>query len=229
MSDAFISYSRKDIDWVRDMVRSLEAEGFSVHWDRNVPPGKTWDDVLARELQSAKACIVVWSANSVNSDWVKEEATIAKDSGKYLPVQIGPELPPLGFRRIQAADLTHWRINAACPQWRLLIAATAHLVRGAAQPEPAPPLPPPEGRDISGRRQPLKAVPDRHNFPTLIAVGFALSAAAIIYWTVDLKRPPAAPSPLMRSAAPANKLTLTIDRDPPNVAVTVDGTDARRA
>jgi hypothetical protein len=120
MSDIFISYSHKDEDFVRKIVPALEAEGYTVWWDNTIPPGQTWDDVIARGINEAKACIVVWSRDSVVSDWVKEEATLAKNRGKYLPVQIGGELP-MGFTRIQAADLRNWFGNAQDAQWRLLI------------------------------------------------------------------------------------------------------------
>jgi hypothetical protein len=142
MSDVFISYSHKDTDFVRDLVKPLEAEGFSVWWDHTIPPGKTWDDVIARGIREAKACIIVWSPNSVISDWVKEEATLAKEGGKYLPIQIAADLPPMGFRRIQAADLRSWNGNAQDPQWRLLITEISNLVGGkdmsATSPVPIP-------------------------------------------------------------------------------------------
>jgi TIR domain len=133
MSDVFISYSHKDTDFVRDLVKPLEAEGFSVWWDHTIPPGKTWDDVIARGIREAKACIIVWSPNSVISDWVKEEATLAKEGGKYLPIQIGVDLPPMGFRRIQAADLRSWTGNAQDPQWRLLMTEITNLVGGKGE------------------------------------------------------------------------------------------------
>jgi hypothetical protein len=136
MSDVFISYSHKDTDFVRDLVKPLEAEGFSVWWDHTIPPGKTWDDVIARGIREAKACIIVWSPNSVISDWVKEEATLAKEGGKYLPIQIAADLPPMGFRRIQAADLRGWNGNAQDPQWRLLMIEITNLVGGKDVPIP---------------------------------------------------------------------------------------------
>jgi hypothetical protein len=145
MADVFLSYSHKDTDFVRDLVRFVEAEGFSVWWDHTIPPGKTWDDVIARGIREAKACIIIWSPDSVISDWVKEEATLAKEGGKYLPIQVGTDQPPMGFRRIQAANLSQWNGNAQDPQWRLLITEIAHLVRGdgataaSAGPVAAPP------------------------------------------------------------------------------------------
>src|SRR5580692_7552614 len=139
MSDVFISYSHKDTDFVRDLVRFVEAEGFSVWWDHTIPPGKTWDDVIARGIREAKACVIVWSPDSVVSDWVKEEATLAKEGGKYLPIQVGTEQPPMGFRRIQAANLSQWHGNAQDPQWRLLITEIGNLVRADAAGAPTPP------------------------------------------------------------------------------------------
>jgi hypothetical protein len=138
MSDVFLSYSHKDTDFVRSLVRCVEAEGFSVWWDHTIPPGKTWDDVIARGIREAKACIIIWSPDSIISDWVKEEATLAKEGGKYLPIQMGADLPPMGFRRIQAANLSQWKGNAQDPQWRLLITEITHLVRGAGSVPPPP-------------------------------------------------------------------------------------------
>jgi hypothetical protein len=138
MSDIFISYSHKDTDFVRDLVKCVEAEGFSVWWDHTIPPGKTWDDVIARGIREAKACIILWSPDSIVSDWVKEEATLAKEGGKYLPIQVGTDQPPMGFRRIQAANLSQWHGNAQDPQWRLLITEISHLVRGAGIALPLP-------------------------------------------------------------------------------------------
>ncbi len=43
---------------------------------------------------------------------MKEEATLAKEAGKYLPIQVGTDQPPMGFRRIQAANLSQWKGNA---------------------------------------------------------------------------------------------------------------------
>jgi hypothetical protein len=141
MPDIFISYSHKDSEFVRDLIQPLEAEGFSVWWDHSIPPGKTWDDVIARGIREAKACLVVWSANSVASDWVKEEATLAKEAGKFLPILVGVDQPPMGFRRVQAADFRRWNGNRQDPQWRLLMAEIAQLVHGGFA-LPAPPKPP---------------------------------------------------------------------------------------
>jgi hypothetical protein len=141
MSDIFISYSHEDTDFVRDLVKPLQAEGFSVWWDHTIPPGKSWEDVIVGGIRDAKACIIIWSRDSIASRWVKDEATVALKAGKYLPILLGVEEPPMGFRQIQAADLAAWNGNAHDPQWRLLIAEIGNLVRGSGAVSPPPPPP----------------------------------------------------------------------------------------
>ncbi len=80
----------------------------------------------------------MWSPESVTRDWVKEEAAIAKKAGKYLPIQVGVEEPPMGFTLIQSANLSRWSGDVHDAQWRLLINEVTALVRGG---KPAPPPP----------------------------------------------------------------------------------------
>jgi TIR domain len=239
MSDIFISYSHKDTEFVRDLVKPLEAEGFSVWWDHTIPPGKTWDEVIARGIREAKACIIIWTPDSVISDWVKEEATLAKEGGKYLPIQVGVDQPPMGFRRIQAADLRRWNGNAQDPQWRLLMTEIANLV-GAAHPaassaaSPTAPLP--------GQSPPVTHVAAAHpgrrvGLMAGVSVGVAIVAAGALGWglrhtTVPPAQQAAAapvanvePAPL----APASVVGLWqgwyhLDTDPPNQRTPLTGT-----
>ena len=114
---------------MRTLVAALQSEGFTVWWDHTIPPGQTWDGVIAEGIRQSIVCVVVWSENSAVSDWVKEEATLAKNTRKYLPVQISGELP-MGFGRIQAANLRAWFGDAHDPQWRLLIGEIVKRVGG---------------------------------------------------------------------------------------------------
>ncbi len=145
MSDIFISYAHEDQPFARRMASALEMDGFSVWWDHTIPPGQTWDTFIARGIEEARACIVIWSKNSIASDWVKEEATLAKDGGKYVPVQIDGSQPPVGFRRVQAADLRGWSGDRSNAQWRLLCDAARGLSgrerTSAYTPAPAPATP----------------------------------------------------------------------------------------
>lgn len=51
---------------------------------------------------------------------MREEASLAKDAGKLVPVFIDPVKAPFGFSLIQGADLSTWDGSATHPSWRNL-------------------------------------------------------------------------------------------------------------
>lgn len=108
MADIFISYASADRDRIRPLVESLEADGFSVWWDRHISTGESFDRVIERELDAASCVVVVWSAGSVESDWVRNEAAEGLARGVLVPVLIDDVRPPLAFRGTQTASLLGW-------------------------------------------------------------------------------------------------------------------------
>jgi len=111
MADLFISYARGDRARAKLLAEALAREGWSVWWDRNIPPGKSFDKVIEEALDSAKCVIVLWSNESVSSDWVKAEAAEGARHGILVPVLLERVKPPLEFRRLQAADLSDWHLS----------------------------------------------------------------------------------------------------------------------
>ncbi len=101
MSDIFISYAREDRKNAKVIAEAIEKQGFAVWWDRKIPPGKTFDDVIRQALNIAKCVVVLWSKKSVNSDWVLEEANIGKIRNILVPAKIDPVELPLGFSRME--------------------------------------------------------------------------------------------------------------------------------
>ena len=87
------------------MAKALEAEGYSVWWDRDLRAGEEFDNVIDKHIKQSKAIVVVWSDTSINSNWVKEEAEDGVEENKLVPVLIDQVTIPRGFRRIQAAEL----------------------------------------------------------------------------------------------------------------------------
>ena len=77
-------------------------------WDRQIPAGRTFDQVIAEALADARCVVVVWSRDSVASSWVREEADEGRKRGVLIPVLIDEVSPPLGFGRIQAAPMIEW-------------------------------------------------------------------------------------------------------------------------
>lgn len=138
MADIFISYSQKDRDRVRPIAQALEREGMDVFWDPEIPPGETWDSVIARELKSARCVIVAWSESSSESDWVKEEAEFGKRMKALVPLQLDETGPPLGFSRLQTANLSNWRGDPNDSEWVKVLNRVRHHGVDVAGAEPAP-------------------------------------------------------------------------------------------
>ena len=148
MADIFLSYNEKDRDTVRSLAQTLESIGWSVWWDRRVPAGLTWRSLLEQELQDMRCMLVLWSNNSIHSEWVCEEATEGRLLGRLIPVFIDRVRPPAGFREVQAADLIGWDGSRDFPGLQQLLQDIAHklgapAVAAAPAPPPANPSPPP--------------------------------------------------------------------------------------
>src|SRR5215212_596406 len=104
MVDLFVSYAHEDQARVAALAVLLEDKGWSVFWDRDIPPGETWRSHIGQALEQARCVVVAWSESSIQSDWVMEEAEEAKERGILVPVLLDAVRPPRGFRGIQAAD-----------------------------------------------------------------------------------------------------------------------------
>lgn len=111
----FLSYGRPDRARVEQLALALTARGHLVWWDRQIAGGSAFAQEIERELTSADRVIVAWSVHSVTSDWVRDEASDARDRGVLLPVLLDGTPAPLGFRQYQAIDLSGWDGSADGP------------------------------------------------------------------------------------------------------------------
>jgi hypothetical protein len=108
MADVFISYASEDRDRVRPLAAALEEQGWSVWWDRHIVAGHTFDEVIERELRSARSVVTLWSASATASEWVRNEAALAAERGVLVPALIDRVDLPLEFRRKQTVDMVGW-------------------------------------------------------------------------------------------------------------------------
>jgi len=106
----------------------LGARGWSVWWDREIPLGKSFDDVIEKALAEAKCVIVLWSAVSIASEWVRNEASEAKRRGILIPVFIEPVDAPLAFRLLNGADLRDWHVDATDAEFDRLVERVTQLL-----------------------------------------------------------------------------------------------------
>lgn len=100
-AQVFLSYARSDEKLARRMVAALEAAGHSVWWDGLIRGGEGYNERIAEALEHAGAVVVLWSATSVASNWVRDEAEIGATRGRLVPVSLDGVTPPLGFRQFQ--------------------------------------------------------------------------------------------------------------------------------
>jgi TIR domain/PDZ domain len=128
MADIFISYASEDRERARALAETLAAQGWSVWWDREIPLGQSFDEVIEKALASAKCVIVLWSAVSVASEWVRNEASEGKRRGILVPVFIEPVDAPLAFRLLNGADLRDWSGDANHPELARLVERVTELL-----------------------------------------------------------------------------------------------------
>lgn len=143
MSDIFLSYAAEDREAAGKVARAFGAQGWSVWWDRKILAGQQFDQAIERELNAAPSVVVLWSAHSIGSEWVKSEAAAAAKRGVLVPVMLEAVELPLEFSRRQTADLTGWNGDPAHRGFQALREGVAALLGGAPtkQPIPAPPVP----------------------------------------------------------------------------------------
>jgi TIR domain len=163
MSDIFISYAREDRDKAKALAELFQQQDWSVWWDRNIPPGRSFDEVIEEALGAAKCVVVLWSKNSASSDWVKGEAAEALQRKILIPVRIDAANVPLEFRRLQTVDLSDWKGGAGHPELGgFLETVAAHIKAVVKQPPSA-----------GHRRTPSKPVLTVLATVALLAAGFA--------------------------------------------------------
>ena len=89
--DVFVSYRNSENELASAIVSELRRVGYKVFWDRDIPPGKVWDNVLDAALDAAKHVIVVWTSGALSSPFILAEAKRAQHHSKYIGIIAGVE------------------------------------------------------------------------------------------------------------------------------------------
>jgi TolB-like protein len=152
----FLSYARVDHAQAQRLIAALKKHGFTIWWDELIEGGTQFAKSIDNALQAAEAIIVLWSKNSVESDWVRDEAAQGRDRHRLVPLSLDGTQPPLGFRQIQVIDISGWRGRSHSPQLAAVRRAVATVMGKPAGDIPLPTAP------VTRRR----------------AIGFAAAAAA---------------------------------------------------
>lgn len=133
MADIFVSYKAEDRRRIKPLVEALQADGFSVWWDEQMPGGAAWRHTIEAELNAAKCAVVVWSKRSVGPQgtFVQDEAARAQERQAYVPVTIDKVHLPLGFGETQALPLTGWHGDRSDPHYKAVQAAVSNIAGNA--------------------------------------------------------------------------------------------------
>ena len=148
MAKLFLSYSRKDEARAQRFTKWLEREGHDVWRDEDdIGGGASFSSEIEKALNACEAVLVLWSADSVQSAWVRDEASVGRDGGKLIPFSLDASEPPLGFRQFQSIDLSKWRGRGEPP--------AADRIRSAIRRVAAAGSIPPSVSAVSRREKPL--------------------------------------------------------------------------
>jgi len=108
MNDIFLSYSRENKDKAKLLADALSSQGWNVWWDRTIAAGKEFDVAIEEAIEQSRCMIVLWSKHSIESRWVKTEASEGVDRQILVPILIEDVKIPLAFKRLHAASLINW-------------------------------------------------------------------------------------------------------------------------
>jgi len=133
MTDVFVSYARQDEAQATRIADALRESGYTVWRDDQLPAHRPYSDVIEERLKSAKAVVVLWSAESTKSHWVRAEADTAREAGTLVQAILDRTLPPMPFNQIQCADLKGWDGDVSVAAWGKLQGSVEALVNGVSE------------------------------------------------------------------------------------------------
>jgi len=101
MTQVFISYSRKDLAFVKRLAKDLKDAGLEVWYDLSgLEVGQRWGNEIQKAIRKSQYFMAVMSPNSVDSEWVEREFLYSSN----LKLKVIPLL-------YKACDLPMWCLN----------------------------------------------------------------------------------------------------------------------
>lgn len=115
--------------------------------DTDLPAHLSYAEVIEERLKSAKAVLVLWSAEAAKSQWVRAEADAARELGTLIQSSVDGTIPPIPFNQIQCANLKGWSGENDHAGWRKLKSSVVALAGQVDEPAKS-----------SRRRQPTSSI-----------------------------------------------------------------------
>ena len=172
MADIFLSYSHENLASARRFAKGFERAGFSVWWDRTLHSGDAFDRITENALKDAKVVVVLWSKASVESRWVRSEATIAYRHRTLAPVMIEHCERPIMFELTHTVDLTHWSGDPNDKAWKSYLGDVRRFVEGHAEHE--------QQAVAAAAKAETRNLPPRRRPSRRLVIGCAIALVAVI-------------------------------------------------
>jgi DNA-binding transcriptional MerR regulator len=128
----FISYAQSTAAGAQKIGEALRALDYGVWGNEELPTDLgEYAGVIEERLKTAKAVVVVWSAEAVTSQWVKAEADLARQAGTLVQLSLDDAVPPQPFDSIPFAQLAGWSGDLDAPGWRNVVESIEGKMGGA--------------------------------------------------------------------------------------------------
>ena len=121
-SFCFFSYAHQDRSKIQPLHKIINRQ-HSVWWDQDINGGASWRKEIKERLDDARCVITFWTANSINSKSVIEEASSAQKADKLIHILLEDVRLPYGFAETQYIDLRDWNGDTNAPQFQKLLQA----------------------------------------------------------------------------------------------------------
>jgi len=107
MTQVFISYSRKDLNFVNQLAADLKNAGLNVWYDvSGIGGGSRWRAEIESALRNSQFVIVVLSPDAISSEWVEREFLFSSNlKRKIIPLMYRPCELPLNYVDLNFIDV----------------------------------------------------------------------------------------------------------------------------
>jgi hypothetical protein len=169
--DIFISYSRRDQEFVTRLASDLDAQVAGVWFDQStIQIGENWHEEIMEGIRDCKAFILVLSPDAIESRYVREELNKALELGKpifpilYRPAPWKDEIASL-VKEVQTLDL---RSGSYTDNFNKLVDGL--IAAGAVKPDP--------------HEKPFLRQPTRPGMSMVLGKAFGWAGAWSLGWLV---------------------------------------------